>query len=74
MLFASAALESSPGPFHSLKESRHVDLLPFCLNLMFSIIAIIQSEQIKASLDNGVLTVNFPKSTPDQAPKKITIS
>lgn len=41
---------------------------------VLTIIAIIQSEQVKASLDNGVLTVNFPKSTPDQAPKKITIS
>lgn len=33
-----------------------------------------QSEQIGASLDNGVLTVTFPKSTPEQAPKKIAIS
>ncbi|KAJ7849050.1 small heat shock protein [Mycena olivaceomarginata] len=30
--------------------------------------------EIKASMDNGVLTVVYPKSTPEQAPKKITIS
>ncbi|KAJ3482733.1 hypothetical protein NLI96_g6773 [Meripilus lineatus] len=34
----------------------------------------VKSEQIGASLDNGVLTVTFPKSTPEQAPKKIAIS
>ncbi len=33
-----------------------------------------QGEDIKAGLENGVLTVSFPKSTPEQAPKKITIS
>ncbi|KAK0470271.1 HSP20-like chaperone [Desarmillaria tabescens] len=31
-------------------------------------------EEIKASLDNGVLTVTFPKASPETAPKKITIS
>ncbi|KAI0825964.1 small heat shock protein [Irpex lacteus] len=34
----------------------------------------IKGEDIKAGLENGVLTVSFPKSTPEQAPKKITIS
>ncbi|KAI0764118.1 small heat shock protein [Irpex lacteus] len=34
----------------------------------------IKSEDIKAGLENGVLTVSFPKTTPEQAPKKITIS
>ncbi|KZT05094.1 small heat shock protein [Laetiporus sulphureus 93-53] len=34
----------------------------------------IKSDDIKASMDNGVLTVTYPKTTPDQAPKKITIS
>ncbi|KAI0091608.1 HSP20-like chaperone [Irpex rosettiformis] len=33
-----------------------------------------KSEQIKAGLENGVLTVTFPKSSPEQAPKKITIA
>ncbi|KAI0759339.1 HSP20-like chaperone [Irpex lacteus] len=34
----------------------------------------VKSEEIKAGLENGVLTVTFPKSSPEQAPKKITIS
>ncbi|KAI0739295.1 HSP20-like chaperone [Irpex lacteus] len=34
----------------------------------------IKSEDIKAGLENGVLTVSFPKTTPEQAPKKIAIS
>ncbi|KIL69100.1 hypothetical protein M378DRAFT_157335 [Amanita muscaria Koide BX008] len=33
----------------------------------------VTDEQIKASLENGVLTITFPKSTPDTAPKKIVI-
>ena len=31
-------------------------------------------EEIKAAMDNGVLTVTFPRQTPEQLPKKITIS
>lgn len=34
----------------------------------------LKEEEIKASMENGVLTVTFPKSTPELAPKKITIS
>ncbi|KAI0761453.1 HSP20-like chaperone [Irpex lacteus] len=34
----------------------------------------IKPEEIKASMENGVLTVTFPKSSPEQAPKKITIA
>jgi len=34
----------------------------------------VKSEDIKASLDNGVLSVTFPKTTPEQAPKRITIA
>lgn len=33
-----------------------------------------QPEDIKASMENGVLTVAFPRTTPEQAPQKITIS
>ena len=33
----------------------------------------IKEEEIKASLENGVLTVTFPRSSPEQAPKKITV-
>ncbi|KAJ2924545.1 hypothetical protein H1R20_g12555, partial [Candolleomyces eurysporus] len=34
----------------------------------------LKEEEIKASVEDGVLTVTFPKSTPELAPKKITIS
>ncbi|KAI0080037.1 HSP20-like chaperone [Panus rudis PR-1116 ss-1] len=34
----------------------------------------VKETDIKASLDNGLLTVTFPRTTPEQAPKKITIS
>jgi len=33
-----------------------------------------QPEQIKASMENGVLTVTFPKSSPEQAAKRVNIS
>ena len=45
---------------------------PLCLNMELT--SYVQSDDIKASLDNGVLTVTFPKTTEEQAPKKITIS
>ncbi|KAA1476756.1 HSP20-like chaperone [Dentipellis sp. KUC8613] len=34
----------------------------------------IKHEEIKAALDNGVLTVTFPKTTPEQTPQRITVS
>jgi len=34
----------------------------------------VKAEEVIASLENGVLTVQFPKSTPEQAPKKISIN
>ncbi|KAH9474407.1 Small heat shock protein C4 [Psilocybe cubensis] len=34
----------------------------------------IKSEEIKANMENGILTVTFPKSSPELAPKKITIA
>jgi len=34
----------------------------------------IKYDDIKASMENGVLTVTFPKSAPESAPKKIDIS
>ncbi|KAI0744756.1 small heat shock protein [Earliella scabrosa] len=33
----------------------------------------IKPEEIKASMVDGVLTVTFPRTTPEMAPKKITI-
>jgi HSP20 family protein len=34
----------------------------------------VQDEDIKASMANGVLSIAFPKSTPDTEPKKVTIA
>ncbi|KAF9010756.1 small heat shock protein [Cyathus striatus] len=34
----------------------------------------VKDEEIKASMENGVLTVTFPKSAPEEAPRKITIA
>ncbi|PPR00014.1 hypothetical protein CVT24_009021 [Panaeolus cyanescens] len=34
----------------------------------------IKEDEVKASMNDGVLTVTFPKTTPELAPKKITIS
>ncbi|KAG6856705.1 hypothetical protein H0H87_001494 [Tephrocybe sp. NHM501043] len=34
----------------------------------------VKEEQIKANMDNGILSVTFPKASPEAAPKKITIS
>ncbi|TBU54482.1 small heat shock protein [Dichomitus squalens] len=34
----------------------------------------IKPEEIKATMENGVLSVTFPRTTPEQAPKKITIA
>ena len=35
--------------------------------------AILQPEEIKASMADGVLTVTFPRTTPELAPKRIAI-
>ena len=34
---------------------------------------VLQPEEIKASMVDGVLTVTFPRTTPEMAPKKIAI-
>jgi len=33
-----------------------------------------KTEEIKAEMENGVLTVTFPKSAPEQAPQRITVA
>ena len=37
-------------------------------------IFVVQGEQIKPTMENGILTVTFPKCLPELAPKKIAIS
>jgi HSP20 family protein len=34
----------------------------------------VKEEEVKASLEHGVLTITFPKSVPEEAAKKITIN
>lgn len=34
----------------------------------------VKDGEIKAAMENGVLTVTFPRSAPEAAPKKITIA
>jgi len=34
----------------------------------------INTNEIKASMENGVLTVTFPKAAPQEGPRKITVS
>ncbi|KAF7306365.1 SHSP domain-containing protein [Mycena indigotica] len=34
----------------------------------------VKEEDIKASMENGVLTVTFPKTSSEQTPKKITVA
>ncbi|EAU91901.1 small heat shock protein [Coprinopsis cinerea okayama7 len=34
----------------------------------------LNEKDIKATMDNGILTVTFPKCSPEMAPKKIAIS
>jgi len=34
----------------------------------------VKEDEIKAAMDNGVLSVTFPKTAPEMAPKKITIA
>jgi HSP20 family protein len=46
---------------------------PFALMFKLSSDSMLQSEEIKASMENGVLTVTFPKSAPESAPKSVII-
>ncbi|KAI5836428.1 HSP20-like chaperone [Schizophyllum commune Tattone D] len=34
----------------------------------------VKEEEVKATMENGVLTVTFPKTSPQAAPKKITVN
>ncbi|KAK7033296.1 heat shock protein 16 [Favolaschia claudopus] len=34
----------------------------------------VKETEVKAAMDHGVLTVTFPRSTPEEAPKKVTIA
>jgi HSP20 family protein len=34
----------------------------------------LQEQEVKASMDHGVLTITFPMATPELAPKRIELS
>jgi len=34
----------------------------------------VQDEEIQASMENGVLTITFPKSSPELAPKRVNVA
>ena len=50
-----------------------VSLLPFSSTQSSDVVPS-QPEEVKASMENGVLAVTFPKVTSEQAPKKITVA
>lgn len=45
-----------------------------CYELTGLLTTWLQEEEIKASMENGILTVTFPKTTPEMAPKKIKVA
>ena len=49
--------------------------MPLLLILcMRDVLMNMQPEEIKASMEHGILTVTYPRQTPAQLPKKITIA
>ena len=73
--YANAFTANSHVPFGYLKVYRYVALLQisFDEHLPWLTSIVEQSEQIKARLENGLLTVTFPKTLPEVAPRKIVI-
>jgi len=57
-----------------LRESRYVDFFGHRIKPSALLIITKQDTEVKASMDNGVLTVAFPKMTPEMAPKKVEIA
>ena len=62
----------------TLQLPQGVKVIKFCLIELwvgfFSWRACFQDNEIKAGMEDGVLTITFPKSGAELAPKKITIS
>ncbi|KIM52721.1 hypothetical protein SCLCIDRAFT_18086 [Scleroderma citrinum Foug A] len=65
--FKSEFAPDDPG--YVVKERPH-DKFSRSINLP----AGVKPEDVKAKLENGVLTIAFPKVTPEQEPKRITVS
>jgi hypothetical protein len=41
---------------------------------VFNYLCIVQVEEVQAKMENGVLTVTFPKTAADQQPKRVNIA
>jgi len=72
MPYVNAFMASSRAPFSSHKVYRYAIFFWISRNECRTDIE--QDEQIKAGMENGLLTVTFPKSLPELLPKKIVIS
>lgn len=73
MRSASGATANSPGHSRCRRARRSVVLSTLVVESLTDLI-LLQNEDIKASMANGVLDVTFPKSAPETAPSKIPIS
>jgi len=61
--------------FRTLQLPQGVKVHTFLVHQAFDYLTdCLQDSDIKASLEHGVLTVNFPKTSQEQAHKKITIN
>jgi HSP20 family protein len=46
----------------------------FLQDSLFNCRCFVQAEEVQAKMENGVLTVNFPKAAVDQQPKRVNIA
>ena len=46
----------------------------FLWDFLFNYLCIGQAEEVQAKMENGVLTVNFPKAAADQQPKRVNVA
>lgn len=56
-----------------LRGSRYGDFFGHCRKPS-ALLIVKKDTEVKASMDNGVLIVTFPKTTPEMAPKKVQIA
>lgn len=57
----------------TLQLPQGIKVCAFCSPARGTCSWVYKDDDIKAHMENGVLTVTFPKSTPDQAPRRITV-
>jgi len=70
-----AVCEQRYGNFsRTLQLPQGIKVLDWLMSGLFQLTRVLQDDEIKAGMEDGVLTVTFPKSGAELAPKKITIS